>query len=160
MVATPAPVANIQRQPTPADAFPDMRAEDDLEPVMMTTITQSRPPALQGVIGGVASVGALSQILLGIALAAPLMIILSALGLVAGVGLLGDRRWGWLTGLGAFGLDALYLAWFGAAASPIYIPGIAFFLGAALSGGLAFALTRPEIKARHTGNSGRRRRRF
>ena len=103
----------------------------------------------------VAAVAGVAQILVGTVLGAAL-IAMGAAGLVAGAGLLGERRWGWLTALVALPVNAAVLIYYAFGTLPMWVPAPALLAGAAVAIGLEIALLQPRIRTRFDP----RRRRF
>ncbi len=154
------PLATWPTSPrTGADRWPVPAEGVDFDPLTMGVtgdirLTMPPPPWFLQVVGGAGCIGGLILLLIGFKLGA-IFLLLGAITLGGGFGVLGDRRWGYLAAAPVFAADALYLALFAAGKPPAWVPAMALLFGAAAAALAFVVLLLPEVRARYTSRRGR-----
>jgi len=157
----PAPVAPIASRSSSGNSgrrWPGLESLDSegFAPIMTgeISLTMPPPPWYAQVVGGAAGIGGLVECLLGFQLGLVLLL-LGVATLVAGFGVLGDRRWGYLAAGPVFAVNAAYLASYASSAPPAWVPPMALLIGAAAATMAFFVMLAPDIRARYTTRRGR-----
>jgi hypothetical protein len=150
-LGTPAP---RPQRPTdaPSQSFTPRVASSPFEaPATLLSIDLPTPlppaPVSLSTVAVVAGLGGLTQCVAGISLGT-LFMLLGALVAVGGVGLLADRRWGFIVSLGALALDVAYLFWFAARGPKTWMPSSGVFAFAVVAAVCAAVLLRQDIRGR------------
>jgi|GEM_PF-2746552 len=150
-LGTPAP-----RPQRPTDAItqsftPRVTSSPFEAPATLLAIDLPEPlppaPVSLSAVAVVAGIGGLTQCIAGISLGT-LFMLLGAVVAVGGLGLLADRRWGFVVSLSALTLDVAYLLWFAARAPKTWMSSSGVMAFAVVAGVCAALLLRRDIRGR------------